>query len=104
MAEKVNELTGNKAGIIRARPRIWETKKRLLASLERARELLGYKPKVNFDAGLKATVEWFRTHWNEIRRHAEFPPVMSAAAARCSRPEGTRYRYYRYRNRCSSDD
>ena len=80
MAEKVNELTGNKAGIIRARPRIWETKKRLLASLERARELLGYKPKVNFDAGLKATVEWFRTHWNEIRRHAEFPPGMSAAA------------------------
>jgi UDP-glucose 4-epimerase len=80
MAEKVNELTGNKAGIIRARPRIWDTKKRLLASIERARELLGYKPKVNFDAGLKATVEWFRTHWNEIRRHAEFPPGMSAAA------------------------
>src|SRR5437762_6260973 len=41
MAEKVNELIGNRAGIIRVEPRVWDTKKRLLASVDRAKELLG---------------------------------------------------------------
>jgi len=80
MAEKVNELTGNKAGITRVERRVWDTKKRLLASIERAKDLLGYEPKMNFDAGLEATVDWFRANWEEIRRDAEFPPGMSSAA------------------------
>jgi nucleoside-diphosphate-sugar epimerase len=80
MAERINELTGNKAGIVRAERRAWDTKKRLLASIERAKELLGYQPKMSFDDGLRATVEWFRVHWEEIRRDAQFPPGMSAAA------------------------
>jgi len=33
MAERINELTGNKAGILRAEPRKWDTKKRLLAKV-----------------------------------------------------------------------
>jgi nucleoside-diphosphate-sugar epimerase len=80
MAEHVNELTGNKAGIVRAERRVWDTKKRLLASIDRARDLLGYQPKMPFEDGLKATVAWFRAHWDEILRDAEFPPGMSAAA------------------------
>jgi len=80
MAEKVNALTGNKAGIIRAEPRVWDTKKRLLASIDRASDLLGYHPKMQFNDGLQATVDWFRAHWEEISRDAEFPPGMSAAA------------------------
>jgi len=80
MAEKVNELTGNKAGITRVERRVWDTKKRLLASIDRAKDLLGYEPKMNFDDGLKATVDWFRANWEEIRRDAEFPPGMSSAA------------------------
>jgi nucleoside-diphosphate-sugar epimerase len=80
MAERVNELTGNKAGIIRAEPRVWDTKKRLLASIARAADLLGYQPRMRFDDGLQATVQWFRQHWEQIRRDAEFPPGMSAAA------------------------
>ncbi len=79
MAERVNELTGNTAGIIRAEHRVWDTKKRLLASVDRAKLLLGYEPKMDFDEGLKATIEWFREHWVEISRDAEFPPGMSAA-------------------------
>jgi UDP-glucose 4-epimerase len=31
-----------------------------LASIERAREVLGYEPKVGFDKGLQKTVEWFQ--------------------------------------------
>ena len=33
-----------------------------------------------FDDGLETTIQWFRDHWTEIRRDAEFPPGMSAAA------------------------
>lgn len=80
MAEKVNALTGNNAGIRRVERRVWDTKKRLLASIERARDLLGYEPKMDFDRGLQETVTWFKSNWDSIRRDAEFPPGMSAAA------------------------
>jgi len=79
MAEQVNKLTGNKAGIVRAEHRVWDTKTRLLASIDRAKDLLGYQPAMGFDDGLKATIEWFRAHWKEIQRDAEFPPGMSSA-------------------------
>lgn len=80
MAERINELTGNKAGIIRAERRIWDTKKRLLASIERAKEILGYEPKMDFEKGLDITIQWFKDNWDDIKRDAEFPPGMSAAA------------------------
>lgn len=80
MAERINELTGNNAGIVRVRHRVWDTKKRLLASIEKAREILGYEPRTDFETGLQNTIAWFRDNWDEIRRDAEFPPGMSAAA------------------------
>jgi nucleoside-diphosphate-sugar epimerase len=79
MAEKVNALVGNKAGILRAPPRVWDTKKRLLASVEKAGKLIGYNPDQDFDAGLKITVQWFKDNWDAIDRDAEFPPGMSSA-------------------------
>ena len=80
MAERINELTGNKAGIVRAEHRVWDTKKRLLASIDRAKNLLGYEPKMDFENGLNNTIQWFRDNWDNIKRDAEFPPGMSAAA------------------------
>ncbi|HJQ20593.1 MAG TPA: NAD-dependent epimerase/dehydratase family protein [Gemmatimonadaceae bacterium] len=80
MAEQVNAMCGNRAGIQRAEPRVWDTKKRLLASVDRARTLLGYEPRMEFRTGLERTVQWFRDHWDAIDRDAEFPPGMSAAA------------------------
>lgn len=79
LAEKINALTGNTAGIVRAEPRVWDTKKRLLACIDRANDLLGYSPNMSFDEGLAATVDWFEQNWDLIRRDAEFPPGMSAA-------------------------
>jgi len=79
MAERINELTGNRAGIVRAERRVWDTKKRLLASVDRARELLGYEPRMDFEEGLKRTIQWFRDNWENIRRDAEFPPGSSSA-------------------------
>lgn len=79
MAEMINELVGNPAGIKRAQPRVWDTKKRLLASIDRARELLGYEPRMSFEQGLKNTIQWFKDNWDAIRASADFPPGMSSA-------------------------
>ncbi|MGB6876737.1 MAG: NAD-dependent epimerase/dehydratase family protein [Candidatus Acidiferrales bacterium] len=80
MAELVNDLTGNTAGICRAKPRVWDTKKRLLASISRAEEMIGYQPKMDFETGLRNTIEWFQSHMDEIISCAGFPPGMSSAA------------------------
>ena len=79
MAKQVNDLTSNTAGIAQAERRVWDTKKRLLASIERARTVIGYEPQTSFDEGLRATVDWFKEHWTRIQRDAEFPPGMAAA-------------------------
>lgn len=79
MAELINELTGNEAGIVRAEPRVWDTKKRLLASIDRAKELIGYEPRMEFNEGLKITIQWFNDHWKTIQQDAEFPPGSSSA-------------------------
>lgn len=79
LAERINELTGNTAGIVRAERRVWDTKTRLLASVDRAKELLGYESSIEFEQGLANTIQWFRDHWDDIRRDAEFPPGMSSA-------------------------
>lgn len=81
MAERINELTGNKAGIKRAPPRVWDTKKRLLACIDRADEILGYKPKMKFEEGLDTTIQWFKDNWDAIQRDAEFPPGASSAVS-----------------------
>lgn len=79
LAEMINSITGNTAGIVYAERRKWDTKSRLLASIDRARDLLGYEPTMQFEQGIKITYEWFQQHWDEIVRDAEFPPGMSSA-------------------------
>jgi nucleoside-diphosphate-sugar epimerase len=79
MAERINVLAGNKAGIVRAPGRVWDTKKRLLASIDRAKGLIGYEPKMDFDRGLRNTIQWFSDNWENISRDADFPPGSSAA-------------------------
>jgi len=79
LAEMINDLTENKAGIQFTERRKWDTKSRLLASIDRANELLGYKPKTNFEEGLRLTIKWFKDNWDKINESAEFPPGMSSA-------------------------
>ncbi|OGT25524.1 MAG: nucleotide sugar epimerase [Gammaproteobacteria bacterium RIFCSPLOWO2_02_FULL_42_14] len=79
MAEMINQFTGNNAGIVQTDKRKWDTKSRLKASIDRARDLLGYNPKINFEKGLPTVIQWFSDHWNQIDRDAEFPPGMSSA-------------------------
>ena len=79
LVEKVNEATDNKADIIFKERRKWDTKPRLLASIDKARQLIGYEPVVDFEEGFQKNIEWFRDNWEKIEAVADFPPGMSSA-------------------------
>ncbi|MBC7118290.1 MAG: NAD-dependent epimerase/dehydratase family protein [Methanobacteriaceae archaeon] len=72
MATIINELTGNKAGIVYKPRREWDAKTRLLSSIEKAKKLLDYKPKTTFREGLEKTYQWFKENWELIQKSAEF--------------------------------
>ena len=86
LAGWVNELTGNEAGVkytARRKPALslvegWDTKDRL-ASIDKARELIGYEPNTPFEVGLENTIQWFRDHWDQIEASAHFGPGVSSA-------------------------
>lgn len=90
LANMVNVLTGNSSGIVFTSRRKWDTKSRLLASVDRARDLLGYVPATTFETGIRNTVDWFRENWKEILAAASFGPGMSSAVRTTSaEPAGT---------------
>jgi nucleoside-diphosphate-sugar epimerase len=67
LAEWINEITGNKAGIVFKERRDWDKKNRLLASIEKARKTLDYSPTMNFKEGLKQVNAWFIENWENIQ-------------------------------------
>ena len=79
LANMINDMIGNKAGIKYASRRKWDTKNRLLASVDRAKELIGYEQKTEFKEGLKNVVSWFKEKWDFINEAASFEPGMSSA-------------------------
>jgi nucleoside-diphosphate-sugar epimerase len=79
LANMVNELIGNKAGVQFAQRRKWDTKQRLLASTDKARGMLGYEPKTDFRDGISNTIKWFRENWELIEKSASFGPGVSSA-------------------------
>ena len=79
MADLVNEVTGNTAPIVSRPRRKWDTKPRLLASIDKANKLIYYKPIVEFKDGFMKNIEWFKDNWDLIEKLADFPPGMSSA-------------------------
>jgi UDP-glucose 4-epimerase len=79
LAEMINSQVGNKAGITFTARRKWDTKSRLLASVDRAKNLIGYQPNTLFTEGLKQTIGWFQDNWDLIAPAARFGPGMSSA-------------------------
>ncbi len=66
LAEKIVELTGF-TGEVR-----WDSSKpdgqpRRRLDVSKAKKYFGFKAKIPFDDGLKATIEWYRKHKNEYR-------------------------------------
>lgn len=72
MANMINELVGNDAGVEFVSRRSWDVKRRLLSSIGKARKLLGYEPSVKFEDGLKSVHAWFVENWENIEKSAEF--------------------------------
>jgi UDP-glucose 4-epimerase len=72
LARQVNEITDNKAGIIHAERRNWDTHNRRWASIDKARRFLGYEPIIDLHSGLQRTVDWFRRNWTSILSGAQF--------------------------------
>lgn len=72
LANIVNRLTGNEAGVKYVARRDWDVKHRLLSSIEKARKLLDYQPQTEFEDGIKKVHKWFTEHWENITKSAEF--------------------------------
>ena len=79
LANMINEAVGNTAGVKYVSRRRWDTKSRLLASIEKAKELVGYEPKTEFKEGLTNTIDWFKENWDKIEKAAKFGPGISSA-------------------------
>jgi nucleoside-diphosphate-sugar epimerase len=79
LAKMINRITENPAGIRFAGRRKWDTKSRLLACVDRANELIGYRPSIPFEIGLNNTIRWFQENWERIEAAARFGPGASAA-------------------------
>ncbi len=79
LANMINEAVGNDAGIRFVSRRKWDTKSRLLASIDKARELVGYGPATEFEEGLMNTIQWFKDNWEAIEKEAKFGPGISSA-------------------------
>jgi UDP-glucose 4-epimerase len=69
----INELTGNKAGIVYKSRREWDKVVRRKASIEKARKLLAYDPKADIKTGLKKTYQWILDNRERIEQTAKFP-------------------------------
>ncbi len=60
IAEQINALTANPAGIEFRERRAWDHVQRRCAVIDRARDILGYAPKVTIEEGLRHTCEWLK--------------------------------------------
>ena len=79
VANMINETVGKNVDIKLVSRRKWDTKSRLLASIDKATELVGYSPKVEFKEGLTNTIEWFKENWAKIEEAPTFAPGISSA-------------------------
>jgi UDP-glucose 4-epimerase len=72
LANTVNRLTNNRAGVTYTARRNWDVKTHLRSSIDKARKLLDYQPQTDFDDGLKKVHKWFTENWGNIKNDAEF--------------------------------
>ena len=61
IAQRINQLTSNPAGVLLKGRRKWDRVFHRRASINRARQFLGYEPTVSLHEGLRRTGEWFKT-------------------------------------------
>jgi len=72
LANWINELTGNEAGIIFRPRRDWDKVVRRRASIEKAKKILGYEPNTDIKTGLRKTLEWILENKEKIEKGVAF--------------------------------
>jgi UDP-glucose 4-epimerase len=72
LANWINELTGNEAGIVFRPRRDWDKVVKRRASIEKAKKILGYESKTDIHEGLKKTYGWFLENKDKIEKGAAF--------------------------------
>ena len=72
LANWINELTGNGAGIVFKPRRDWDKVIKRRASVEKARRILAYEPKTDMKTGLTKTYKWFKENWDNIETSVKF--------------------------------
>ena len=55
----INKVSGNTAGTISIEKRDWDHGSRRLASIDKARSIMGYDPQTKLEDGLTKVNEWF---------------------------------------------
>jgi len=64
IARGIEQALGRKIKIVHTQKRAGDVK-RTFADISKAKKLMGYSPKVDFEEGLKRTFEWFAENGNE---------------------------------------
>jgi len=72
IANMVNEITGNHNGVEFVARRDWDKITRRRASIEKARKVLGYEPRVKMKEGIKRVHDWFTENRDKIEESARF--------------------------------
>jgi nucleoside-diphosphate-sugar epimerase len=72
LANWINEITGNKAGVVFKPRRDWDKAIRRRASIEKARKILGYEPKTDMKTGLRKVYEWIKENRDKIEACVRF--------------------------------
>lgn len=72
LANLINKLTGNTASITYIPKRKWDSKTRLSSSNQKAKDLLGFDPDLNFEENISKTILWFQQNWTKIQNNASF--------------------------------
>jgi len=72
LANWVNELTGNEAGMFFTPRRDWDKIGKRRASIQKAVKMLGYEPNTDIRTGLKKTYEWISENKDRIEQVAKF--------------------------------
>jgi len=72
IANIINEITGNSSGVKFVTRRDWDRITRRRASIDKARQLLGYEPKTKIEDGIKNIYEWIIENRDKIETCVRF--------------------------------
>lgn len=66
LAELTIEIAGSKGGVTYGPKRDWDKSNRRLASIDKAKSIIGYEPKASFEEGLKIVHRWLTENMENI--------------------------------------